>query len=509
MHELLNKLELCKNTLCNRSLIELLNDSDRVNHLTFKSDDIIIDAAKNHIDAPTLKHLIELAKSKDLKVNIDKLFSGDLVNLTEQRPALHPLLRSASSEHPLHPEVQNEKERLIAFAEKVRRGELLGTTDQVIDTIVNIGIGGSDLGAQLVFDAFGSKKQSNIKIHFLSDVDYTHLANLMAQLNLERTLFILCSKSFGTIEPLTNAEYVIGEYQKTLGENAWQQHFVAVSSKETAMTKFGILKPHQFLVWESIGGRYSVWSSMNLICRIGLGNDVVDEFLAGANQMDEHFRSADFSENLPVLLALIQYWNIHWMHHKIFISLTYSHALNLFPSYQQQLEMESNGKSIDRDGNPIDYMTCPFVFGQLGLNAQHSFMQLVHQSNHDSYIEFFAVPDKNVSFEKDIAYRNCLAQSRALAIGEAQSATPHHRVEGNNPSTTIVLKEISPKNLGQLVALYEHKVYVQSVLWNINPFDQFGVELGKKIASNLRLESLNDEHIDASTKQLIKLHFDE
>ncbi len=485
------------------SSIEQLIADKALESSIYSLNDLSIDFSKNKLDSRTLDLLIQLADKAGLKSSIEAMFSGAPINNTENRPVLHPLMRAEHSELICWSDVEREKQKAIEFSEQIRSGNLKGATGKTLSTIVNIGIGGSDLGPKLIIDAFKNQIPDSIETHFLSDVDYQEVANLLDSIDLESTLFILCSKSFTTWETQTNAKLVIDALSKVVGSN-WPQHFAGVAVNQQAMSEFGILPERQFLIWDFIGGRYSVWSSIGLICRIALGNDCFERFLAGAREMDDHFQSASLENNLPVLLALIQIWNINFLQHDVFITLPYCHALKLFPDYQQQLEMESNGKSVDKQGKPLPYLTCPYLFGQLGLNAQHAFMQLVHQSERNTYLEFIAVPEKKIPFEQDVAFRSCLAQSSALMKGTGDQVPAEKRCPGNRPSTTLVLNEMSPENLGTLIALYEHKVFVQSVIWGINAFDQYGVELGKKIATSLTKGSLDDPNVDNSTKELIR-----
>ncbi len=481
-----------------------LFDDNRLEQLSVSSNGIFIDFSKNKLNSSIVDDLVALAKECELSKAINAMFAGETINCTEQRAVMHFLLRAENSDLPEWKEVFEQRQKAIEFAQKIRNENLLGATGKVIDTIVNIGIGGSDLGPRLVIDAFKHHVPKVLNIHFMSDVDYSESAQLLDSINLETTLFILCSKSFTTWETQTNAQLAISALKEKVGEAGWQRHFAGVAVDQQAMTDFGIIPEHQFLIWDWVGGRYSVWSSIGLVARIALGNDIFDRFLAGAREMDQHFQQTPFEQNLPVLLAMVQIWNINFMNHSVFITLPYRHGLRLFPDYQQQLEMESNGKSVDTNGDIMAYHTCPYIFGQLGLNAQHAFMQLVHQSTHNTYLEFIAVPEKAVPFEDDVAFRSCLAQSSALMKGTLDIDSGAKHCPGDRPSTTLVLDEMSPETLGGLVALYEHKVFVQSVIWGINAFDQFGVELGKQIAKSLTKESTDNTAIDGSTRELIR-----
>jgi glucose-6-phosphate isomerase len=507
MNEMISKLWQKLSTeaevVSKQKIVELF-DEQRAEVMSLAANGLFIDFSKNKLTETAKQLLLDLAEHSGLAREIQALFNGEKINTTEQRAVMHHLLRAESSELPEWQYVLEQKQKASAFAEKLRRGELKGATGQVIDTVVNIGIGGSDLGPQLLIDAFKHQIPQQLNVYFISDVDYSEASHLLSSINLETTLFILCSKSFTTWETQTNAQLAITALKQVVGEQGWPQHFAGVAVDQQAMTRFGILPEHQFLIWDWVGGRYSVWSSIGLVARIALGNEIFEQFLAGARQMDQHFREAPFATNLPVMLALVQIWNINFMHHSVFITLPYRHALKLFPDYQQQLEMESNGKSVDKQGQFVSYSTCPYIFGQLGLNAQHAFMQLVHQSAHKSYLEFIAVPESSVPFEQDVAFRSCLAQASALMKGTGDQVASEKYCPGDRPSTLIVLDEMTPHSLGRLLALYEQKVFVQSVIWNINAFDQFGVELGKQIAKSLNLASIDDPQLDGSTRMLLQ-----
>jgi glucose-6-phosphate isomerase len=470
-----------------------------IDQLVMSDCGITLDLSKNRVDPEVLKRLLELAQTHQLSDMINQLFAGGLVNSTEGKPALHHRLRSSSYQD----SQTNQIEQLV---DDIRRQKLIGSTGKAINSIVNIGVGGSDIGARLLVDAFSESIPSGLSIKFLNTVDHSYSHSLFSQLDLEATLFIVCSKSFQTTETLLNANKARTTMIDVVGEQNWHQHFIGVASNQQAMDQFGITSANQYLVDPAIGGRFSVWSAIGLVARIALGNDLFNQFLQGAENMDEHFKQTDFAENLPVILALIQIWNINFLQQNTFICLPYYYRLKLFYEYQQQMDMESNGKSVNKQGQPISYATSPFIFGQVGLVAQHSFLQLAHQSNHSGYVEFLTVAEGSMSFEDDIAYKSCLAQSRALMTGLVDQDHPHKNCPGDRASTTIVIDQLTPQTLGALMALYEHKVFVQSVIWNTNPFDQFGVELGKRIAESLVQSSLDDPSIDPSTKFLINKH---
>jgi glucose-6-phosphate isomerase len=498
-----NKLKKQAEVLTSNSIRNII-DTQQFKSSFWEHNGVAIDFSKNKITDEVFNTLLAFAESKQLDKRIEAMFAGEVINVTEQRPALHTLCRAVSSNLEQWKDVEQQHQKAARFADKIRQGELLGATGKPISTLVNIGIGGSDLGPRLLVDALSEHQQVGLNIYFMSDVDHQSAEQLLSSINLEQTLFILCSKSFTTWETQTNAQLAISALKKVVGEQGWSAHFAGVAVNQQAMTDFGILPDYQFSIWDWVGGRYSIWSSIGLIVRIALGNAVFDDFLAGGRAMDQHFLNTELSKNLPVLLALIQHWNINYQQHSVFITLPYRHGLKLFPDYQQQLEMESNGKSVTTFGEPVFFATCPYIFGQSGLNAQHAFMQLVHQSQRNTYLEMLTIPEANVSFEGDVAFRSCLAQSSALMNGTDDGGPAEKACPGDRPSTIIVLEKLSAFSLGQLIALYEHKVFVQSVLWDINAFDQFGVELGKQIATGLSKASQDDPQVDAATRALIK-----
>ncbi len=512
-------------------------DETRFKRFSVEYDQIVFDFSKHRIDQQVLSRLVELAQTQDLHGWMKRLFSCDQINYTEQRAAMHWALRLPKSS-PVLPEVnqavQEQLEQMFALVEKIHAGQCRGATGEVIQDVVNIGVGGSDLGPLMVTHALSDFKVKTAKpldIHFVSTMDGSQLSELLHQLRPETTLFIISSKSFGTIDTLSNAQTVRQWLEKALGssEKILNNHFVGVSTKPDKMSEWGIAPDKQLLLWDWVGGRYSLWSCIGLPIALTVGVEGFKQLLAGAYAIDQHFQTAPFEQNIPVLMGLLGVWNNNFLDIQTHAVLPYDGRLKYFAAYLQQLEMESNGKSIQRNGDKVSSATCPIVWGEVGPNAQHAFYQLLHQGTHSVSCDFIA-PVKRYNANQftyaesaealveqhHLALSNCLAQSRLLAFGnqalaadELQGLPAYKQYEGNQPSSTILLKELNPYSLGMLIALYEHKVFVQSVLWNINPFDQWGVEKGKEIANQL-LPILNREQqdlsaFDASTQGLLKI----
>ncbi|MGN5765823.1 glucose-6-phosphate isomerase [Acinetobacter calcoaceticus] len=512
-------------------------DEARFKRFSTEYDQIVFDFSKHRIDQQVLSQLVDLAHAQDLDGWIKRLFSCEQINYTEQRAAMHWALRLPKSSPTLpvvNQAVQAQLEQMYALVEKIHAGQCRGATGEVIQDVVNIGVGGSDLGPLMVTHALSDFKVKTAKpldIHFVSTMDGSQLSGLLHQLRPETTLFIISSKSFGTIDTLSNAQTVRQWLEKALGNNEkiLKNHFVGVSTKPDKMTEWGIAPDKQLLLWDWVGGRYSLWSCIGLPIALTIGVEGFKQFLAGAYAIDQHFQTAPFEQNIPVLMGLLGAWNNNFLDIQTHAVLPYDGRLKYFAAYLQQLEMESNGKSIQRNGEKVSSVTCPIVWGEVGPNAQHAFYQLLHQGTHSVSCDFIA-PVKRYNANQftyaesaealveqhHLALSNCLAQSRLLAFGnqalaadELQGLPAYKQYEGNQPSSTILLKELNPYSLGMLIAMYEHKVFVQSVLWNINPFDQWGVEKGKEIANQL-LPILNREQedlssFDASTQGLLKI----
>jgi len=476
-------------------------DSARFERLSLRFDDILYDFSKNLITTETLSLLVKLAESAGLSERINALFSGECVNTTENRPALHTALRSSSGSVKVNgkevmPEIVAVREKMRDISERLRAGLWLGSTGKPITTVVNLGVGGSDLGPRMVCNAFKHKASVHVKVHFVSSIDGNEVIDTLRQLNPETTLFIVSSKSFTTADTLANAETAKQWLTDALGrDKPLSKHFIGVSGNADKMSAFGIDAEHQLPVWEWTGGRYSVWSSLGLSVDSSLGIYAFEQFLSGAAAADKHFRETDLKANVPVIQAMVSIWYNNFHGAPTQAILPYDHRLHVLPAFLQQLEMESNGKGVTLNGDAVSYDTAPIIWGEFGPNAQHAFYQLLHQGTRFVPTEFIAVAENPSVPEKHqkLALTNCLAQSKVLMKGQAVSESDSNKSNsmsqyypGNKPSTTILLRELTPKSLGSLIAFYEHKVFVQSVIWNINPFDQWGVELGKQLAGRLQ-----------------------
>lgn len=513
------QLALHQQAINNFDLIQAFEqDQQRARRFSVQTSHIFYDFSKQRITEQTLQHLFDLAKACDLKSKIMDLFSSKAVNQTENRPALHWLLRAEqqdSSEDQLQAYWQANQqtlERIKQASEQVLNGQLKGHTGKPFTDVVNLGIGGSDLGPAMVYQSLASYQQDGIRCHYVANMCAHDFLQTTKWLNPHTTLFIVSSKSFTTLETLQNAETAKQWICQALGESAVKDHFFAVSAKPELAVAWGVQEQWVFPFEEWVGGRYSLWSAIGLSLAIGLGYEKFQLLLQGARSMDRHFLTADFSENLPVLMALIGIWNTNFWHWPQLAVIPYDHRLRRFPAFLQQLEMESNGKGCDNQGNLVDYITAPTIWGEEGSNSQHSFFQLFHQSHVVAPIDFIAVLNSGHGKQEhqDWLFTNCLAQSRALMTGQSlDGSLPNHQyMPGNKPSSTLVLPELNPTALGELIALYEHKVYVQSVIWDIDAFDQWGVELGKKISTRLHqvLCGEQEAQFDASTEQLLAMY---
>lgn len=512
-------------------------DPQRFEKFSVHFDQLSFDYSKHRIDQAACEALFKFADSKQLSAWIKRLFTEEPINYTEGRAAMHWALRlpKHDQDYPeLAQDVHQQLDRMFQLVEKVHAGQYRGSTGEVIQDVVNIGVGGSDLGPLMVSHALSDYKVTTakpLKVHFVSTMDGSQLSELLHQLRPETTLFIISSKSFGTIDTLSNAQTVRQWLEKALGyqKSVVQHHFIGVSTKPEKMTEWGIASDNQFLLWDWVGGRYSLWSCIGLPIALQIGVDGFKQLLAGAYAIDQHFQKTPFQHNIPVLMGLLGVWNNNFLDIQTHAVLPYDGRLKYFASYLQQLEMESNGKSIQRNNQKVELKTCPIVWGEVGPNAQHAFYQLLHQGTHAVSCDFIApVQRYNANQftyaenaealieQHHLALSNCLAQSRLLAFGnqalnadELASLPEYKQYEGNQPSSTLLLQELSPYSLGMLIALYEHKVFVQSIMWNINPFDQWGVEKGKEIANQL-LPILSGKEkdlsqLDASTQGLIKI----
>lgn len=507
-------------------------DPKRVESLSLSFGGMFYDFSKQRMTAETLALLVSLAKEALVPEWRERMFSGEKINISEGRSVLHTALRRSAGPFPskqfdVMPEVIETRRRMAEFAERLRLGKHSGHNGMPIRDVVNIGIGGSDLGPKMMNQALRAMSHPALNVHYVSNLDGAQLAPLLQTLDPRTTLFIVVSKTFTTQETMFNANTARDWLRANLGDDlVIENHFAAVSSKPERAVEFGVPRELVFPIWDWVGGRYSLWSAVGLALMIAIGPHAFDEMLRGAERMDEHFRSAPFEQNLPVVMALIGIWNTNFLGASTLSMLPYNESLKYFPSFLQQLEMESNGKTVTADGKPLDYETCPIVWGELGNNGQHAFFQLLHQGGRLIPCDFIASArsDYPLPGHQEALLSNCFAQSAALAFGRDEDEVranmekegvspqqiadllPHRVFAGNQPSSTLMLGSLTPETMGALVALYEHKVFVQGAIWGINSFDQWGVELGKAVASRI-LPAIHDESLakslDASTQGLI------
>lgn len=506
-------------------------DPGRVTALSLAFEGILFDFSKQRLDATTLSLLAALAREARLDEWTRRMFDGEEINASEERSVLHVALRRSSSPFPnadfdVMPEVTATRRRMSAFADRIRSSQALGFTGLPIRTVVNIGIGGSDLGPKMLGCALRSVSHPALGVHYVSNLDGAQLAPLLQTLDPRTTLFLVASKTFTTQETMLNAQTARDWLVANLGDNAAvARHFAALTAKPERAVEFGIREDAIFPLWDWVGGRFSLWSAVGLALMIAIGPQAFAELLAGAERMDEHFRSTSFERNLPVVMALIGIWNTNFLGATSNAVLPYNESLKYFPSFLQQLEMESNGKSVGRDGLPVACATNPIVWGELGNNGQHAFFQLLHQGGRLVPCDFIAAvrSDYPLPGHQEALLANCFAQSAALAFGKTadearrelvgtvspeklEALLPHKVFAGNQPSSTLLLSRLDPQTLGALVALYEHKVFVQGVIWGLNSFDQWGVELGKAVANSILpafTKPLLGEKLDPSTQGLL------
>jgi glucose-6-phosphate isomerase len=504
------------------------NDPKRGDHLTAEAVGLYLDYSKNRITPETIKLLIRLAEESGLRERIDAMFRGDKINVTEKRAVLHTALRAPRGATILVdgknvvPEVHAVLDRMSDFANRVRSGEWKGHTGKRIRNVINVGIGGSDLGPVMAYEALRHYSERSMTFRFVSNVDGTDFAEAVRDLDPSETLFIISSKTFTTLETMTNAQTARAWSVAGLGkdERSVAKHFVAVSTNAEGVAKFGIDTANMFEFWDWVGGRYSMSSAIGLSTMVAVGPDNFRAMLAGLHEMDEHFRTAPFEENLPVLMGLLAVWYNDFFGAQTVAVLPYEQYLKRFPAYLQQLTMESNGKHVTLDGKKVAHQTGPVYWGEPGTNGQHSFYQLIHQGTRLIPCDFIAFGQSlnPLGRHHDILVANVCAQAEALAFGKtaeevAAEGTPKwlvpHRVfEGNRPSNTILAERLTPESLGKLVALYEHSVFTQGAVWNIDSFDQWGVELGKVLAQRIipELEGKEEPKLahDSSTNALIR-----
>ncbi|MBF0243308.1 MAG: glucose-6-phosphate isomerase [Desulfamplus sp.] len=508
-------------------------EPNRFENFSIRWRDILVDFSKNIITDKSLTLLRQLAVETDLSDAINKMFAGDKINGTENRSVLHIALRNLSNTQimvdgkDVMPDVNRVLNQMEIFSDKVRTGRWKGYTGKPIKSIVNIGIGGSDLGPVMVTECLKPYCHKDIDCYFVSNIDGTHIMETLRKVEPETTLFLIASKTFTTLETMTNAQTARGWFlSHAKDENAIKYHFAAISTNKDAVQKFGIAPENIFEFWDWVGGRYSLWSAIGLSIACAVGFDNFKELLKGADEMDNHFMSAPFDKNIPVILGLIGIWYTNFWDAKSEAILPYDQYMHRFPAYFQQANMESNGKTVDREGNKIDYATGPIIWGEPGTNGQHAFYQLIHQGSQIVPADFLApaISHNPVGNHHNILLSNFFAQTKALMNGktldeiikemqakgksdeEIKKVAPHRVFEGNRPTNSILFKKLNPRTLGSLIAMYEHKIFVQGVIWNIFSFDQWGVELGKELANNILPELENSEQItshDGSTNGLI------
>lgn len=512
-------------------------DTNRFDKFSFQLDDMLFDFSKNRINDATLPLLMQLAREAQLENWRDRMFAGEKINITENRAVLHTALRNRSNRPVLvdgvdvMPEVNAVLAQMRDFSEKVRSGAWLGYTGKRITDVVNIGIGGSDLGPVMVCDALKPYASADLAVHFVSNIDGAHLMCALEKCQPETTLFIVASKTFTTQETMTNAISARTWFLNKAQDNAHvAKHFVALSTNAKAVTDFGIDQANMFAFWDWVGGRYSLWSAIGLSIALYVGMDHFEALLSGAHEMDQHFQTAPLEENMPVIMALIGIWYNNFFDVATHAILPYDQGMSRFPAYLQQADMESNGKFICRDGKRIQYKTGPVIWGEAGTNGQHAFYQLIHQGTQVVPCDFlmpvhshYAIGKHGYAHHK-ILLANFLAQTQALMLGktpdearvelqeqgltgaELENLLPHKVFEGNRPSTSILFDKLTPNTLGKLIALYEHKIFVQGMIWDINSYDQWGVEYGKQIAQEI-LPLLTSDGVvtsfDSSTNGLI------
>ena len=518
---------------------DLFRDNpQRFEQFSVRLGDLLLDYSKNRITETTMQQLMALARFARVEEQRDHMYAGGKINCTEYRPALHIALRNRANTpilvdgEDVMPKVNAVLAKMHSFSEQVRSGEWRGYDGRRITDIVNIGIGGSDLGPHVVCEAMKPFAQRGLTAHFVSNADATHLVETLKLVEPETTLFIISSKSFTTQETMLNAYSARDWFVKLVGfESAVARHFVAVSTNLEATTAFGINPDNVFEFWDWVGGRYSLWSAIGLPIAIYLGMDHFEALLDGAHEMDRHFAEAPLEKNMPVILAMLGIWYNNFFDAQSHAIMPYSQYLERLPAFLQQLDMESNGKTIDRESHRVDYLTGPIIWGQSGTNGQHAFFQLLHQGTKPVPADFLipALSQNPLGQHHRVLFSNCLAQTKALMLGktyseavdemkaagrsdrEIEEVIEHKVFEGNKPSNTIMFERLTPKTLGAIMAMYEHKVFVQGVVWNINSFDQWGVEYGKVLAGEIQLDLSHREsatHHDSSTNGLINFRKD-
>jgi len=511
-------------------------DPDRFQKFSIRWKDILLDYSKNRITEKTMSLLLDLAREVGLDTWIERMFTGEKINFTEHRSVLHIALRNRSNTpiladgEDVMPAVNKVLDHMRSFSELVRNGSWKGCTGKEMTDIVNIGIGGSDLGPVMVTEALKPCGHPRLNVRFVSNVDGTHIAETLKRLNPETTLFIISSKTFTTQETLANAQSAKRWFlERVKDESAVAKHFVAVSTNAKAVSAFGIDTRNMFEFWDWVGGRYSLWSAIGLSIALHIGMDNFEDLLTGAHEMDQHFRTAPFENNIPIVLALLGVWYSNFFHAESHAVIPYDQYMHRFPAYLQQGDMESNGKRVTRDGNEVDYSTGPIIWGEPGTNGQHAFFQLLHQGTKVIPADFLAPMQTHnpIGDHHTILLSNFFAQTEALMRGKTDGEArqelrssgvpgtdlehllPHKVFPGNRPTNSILFKKLTPRTLGSLIAMYEHKIFVQGVIWNVNSFDQWGVELGKQLAKTILPELASGDVAtshDSSTNGLIAFY---
>ncbi len=533
-----NKLCVHQKTVVPLHMRDLFaNDPTRFEKFSLKLGDLLFDYSKHRITDETLPLLLQMAREAKIEQSRDKMFAGEKINITENRAVLHTALRNRANTpvyvdgHDVMPDINAVLKQMRTFSEQVRNGTWLGFTGKRITDIVNIGIGGSDLGPVMVCDALKPYAQAGLDIHFVSNIDGAHLMRALEKCNAETTLFIVASKTFTTQETMTNALSARTWFLESAVDNSHvAKHFVALSTNAKAVADFGIDTANMFQFWDWVGGRYSLWSAIGLSIALYVGMDNFEALLTGAHEMDVHFKTAPLEQNMPVILALIGIWYNNFFHVDTHAILPYDQGMARFPAYLQQADMESNGKFICRDGSRVQYKTGPVIWGEAGTNGQHAFYQLIHQGTQIVPADFlmpvhshYAIGKHGYAHHK-ILLANFFAQTQSLMLGKTkpearaelekqglsgealENLLPHKVFEGNRPTTSIMFDTLTPNTLGKLIALYEHKIFVQGMMWDINSYDQWGVEYGKQIAQQILPQLTSDEVVsnyDSSTNGLI------
>ena len=490
------------------------NDNERFERFSIQTGDLLFDYSKNIITENTIELLLQLAADCNLKDAVNSMFSGEKINETENRAVLHTACRNFSllpvyvDGNDVMPGIKKVLQQMKLFTERLHRGEIKGYTGKKIKYIVNIGIGGSDLGPLMVTEALRPYWVDGIQTYFVSNIDGTHISETLKKINAEETLFLIASKTFTTTETMTNAHTARNWFlQQAKSEDHIAIHFVAVSTNEAAVIKFGIDPKNIFIFWDWVGGRFSLWSAIGLSISLTIGYDNFELLLKGAHETDKHFRETDFEKNIPVIMALLGIWYSNFFDFKTEAILPYDQYLHRFAAYFQQCNMESNGKSKDRKGESVSYSTGPVIWGEPGTNGQHAFYQLLHQGTQIIPCDFIAPATSHnpMGDHHQKLLSNFFAQTEALMNGR-EIEDPYRVFEGNRPSNSFLIKQITPFTFGQLIALYEHKIFVQGVIWNVFSFDQWGVELGKQLAGKILPELAGEKEVDqhdSSTNGLI------